>query len=224
MLRLVLFAAVVLAVAACSEQRPDEAVALAPAGTFNALADDGLGVNENGKGLAVGTQLGSVTVKTVHGRHYELSDAWAEKPALIIFYRGGWCPYCNGQVKQLSDEYDKLQQAGLQPVLISVDKPGRSALVDAEYDIPFPVLSDAQLAAHKLFNVVLKLDAKTLVRYKQYGVVPQQWSGEDHNSIGVSSAFFVDTQGVVRLSHAPADFRVRPSVDQLVAAAALLNL
>lgn len=184
--------------------------------TYEAAAEDQLGVNENGKGLEVGTEIPDLNVLDIYGNDYTLSDAWSEKPALVVFYRGGWCPLCNTQVRELSMRFDDLSAAGVQPVLLSVDAPDKSSMVEAQYDIPFPVLSDQELAAHKAFNVVLTLDKKTLLLYRGFGLVPSEWSGRDHNAIAVASAFIVDTDGKVLMSHAPEDYKTRPSVDQLI--------
>ncbi|TQV66710.1 AhpC/TSA family protein [Exilibacterium tricleocarpae] len=186
---------------------------------YTSVEDTALGVNENGKGLEPGTQVTAVTIADIHGKPYPIQQAWAEKPALVIFYRGGWCPYCNMHVRDLSLGYPQLQAAGVQPLLISVDEPDKSAMVGAQYEIPFPVLSDPQLLAHEAFNVVLELNEETLAKYKEYGIDLKAWSGEGHNKIAVSSAFLIDQSGTVLFSHAPKDYRSRPSVEQLVAVA-----
>ncbi len=184
---------------------------------YKPTATENLGVNENNKGLKVGHHVEELTINDMHGKPYPLKNAWQDKPALIVFYRGGWCPFCNMQVRELATKYDKLKAAGVQPVLISVDEPDKSAIISAQYDIPFPVLSDPDLLAHKAFNVVLELDAATLEKYKEYGINLQDWSGKSHNSIAVASAFLIDTSGNVMVSHAPEDYASRPSVEQLLA-------
>ncbi len=183
---------------------------------YSATPQDGLGVNENGKGLNIGQHVEDVIVQDIHGRDYPLSRAWAEKPALIVFYRGGWCPFCNAQVRELSLRYGDLDAAGVQPVLISVDTPDRAAVMEATYEVPFPVLSDPDLLAHRVFNVVLTPGRKTLWLYRLFGLVPSEWSGREHNSFAVASAFIIDKNGRVVVSHAPKDYKSRPSVDQLL--------
>ena len=196
---------------------PGAEVSLPDPRSYVAAPDESIGINQNGKGLAAGTQIESVSVSDLYGAKYALEDAWKEKPALIVFFRGGWCPYCNMQVRELSVYHSKLQEAGVQPVLISVDEPDKSALLGAKYDIPFPVLSDPDLIVHKQFNVVLTLDKNTVDVYKnQYDIDLSAWSGRDHRSFAVASAFVVDKDGVVRVSHAPKDYSQRPSIEQLL--------
>ena len=196
-------------------QRP--ALKVATPMDYTAVENAALGVNENGKGLEPGTEIVALTIADIHGKPFELQQAWREQPALVIFYRGGWCPFCNMQVRELSVKYPQLQAAGVQALLISVDEPDKAAMVDAQYEIPFPVLSDPKLIAHEAFNVVLELSEENLARYREYGLDLSAWSGQEHNKIAVSSVFLIDQSGTVLFSHAPEDFRSRPSVEQLVA-------
>lgn len=197
----------------------DEAVSVAKPKQYKQIEADEVGVAEEGVGVAVGTQVPNITLNDIEGKSVHLRDYWADQPVLLVFYRGGWCPYCNMQVQELSGRYEAFKAAGIQPVLISVDAPDKAAMVDSQYAIPFPVLSDSALKAHTAFNVLLKLDGVTLAKYKLFGIVPQDWSGKTHNTIAVASAFVVDTAGVVKAAHASSDYASRPSADQLLALA-----
>lgn len=201
---------------AVSAEQAGAGVKIAKPKPFTVTAPDKLGVNENGKGLKVGSLVKDYTINDINDKPYAISQTWREKPALIVFYRGGWCPFCNMQVRELSENYAKLSAAGVQTVLISADEPDKSAMISAEYNIPFPVLSDPDLLVHKAFNVVLTLDAATVEKYKGYGINLRDWSGKDHNSFAVASAFLIDRQGRVLVSHAPEDYRSRPSTEQLL--------
>lgn len=185
---------------------------------YRAVAEQDLGINENHKGLPVGQKIDSVEIANIGGEPYQIRKAWRERPALIIFYRGGWCPYCNFQLRELAIEHDKIEAAGVQVVVISADTADKVTMTRAQYDIPFPVLSDPKLIAHEAFNVVLQVDAETLERYKSKHLCLQDWSGQEHNKIAVASAFIVNQQGRVLFSHAPIDYTTRPSIDQLLLA------
>lgn len=212
-----LLLAAILLVACSSQQDIAPApVKIAEPIPYKATADDQLGINENGKGLAPGQQIADIQLRDIHGEAYSLADAWQEKPALIVFYRGGWCPYCNMQVRELSENYQTLAAAGVQPVLISVDAPDNTAMLSATYQIPFPVLSDSDLLAHKQFNVLLQVDAEKRKQYEEYGFDLADWSGRQHYAIAVASVFLIDSQGRVLMSHALADYSQRPSIEQLL--------
>ncbi len=115
-------------------------------------------------------------------------------------------------------EHDQLKAAGLQVVAISADTADKATMTRAQFDIPFPVLSDPKLIVHEAFNVVLLVDDERLEWYKSKGLFLKDWSGHEHNKVAVASAFIVDQQGRVLFSHAPIDYSTRPSIDQLLSA------
>ena len=208
-----------IALMACSQspvEHRESRVQIAEPRAFSITADDLLGVNESGKGRPPGHPVADFSLKDIQGNDYAINQSWQDQPALVVFYRGGWCPFCNMQVRELSENHQKLVDAGVQPVLISVDEPDKTAMLSAQYSIPFPVLSDPDLTAHREFNVVLELDEATLSRYEEYGIELAAWSGMDHNAIAVASVFIVGTKGEILLSHAPEDYSARPSIDQLL--------
>ena len=183
---------------------------------YRAVAEQALGINENGKGLPVGQKIDSVEIVDIDGEPYQIRQAWSEKTALIVFYRGGWCPYCNFQLRELAKKHEQLEAAGLQVVAISADTADKAATTLAQFDIPYPILSDPKLIAHEAFNVVLQVDDERLEWYKSKGLLLKDWSGQEHNKVAVASAFIVDRQRRVLFSHAPTDYATRPSIDQLL--------
>jgi len=175
-----------------------------------------LGTNDDGIGLAAGDGVPAFTSHSVTGEPVHWNELAQEGPLLVVFYRGGWCPYCNVQIRQLTLAYPEFEERGILPVLISADRPDAASLAQNHYEIPFPVLSDPDLAAHVAFGVTLEVDDETVERYKEYGIDLEAWSGRDHHTIAVSSAFLVDVDGVVQWAHTSLDYKTRPSPEQLL--------
>jgi len=175
-----------------------------------------LGTNENNLGLQAGRKVPDFTVNNFAGSPISLTELLETGPLLVIFYRGGWCPYCNFQIRQLSQHYAEFETRGVRPVLISVDQPSAAVLVKNAYAIPFPVLSDPELNAHEAFNVVLSLPPETYKRYQDYGIDLEAWSGKAHHKIALAAAFLVDKTGTVKWAHVTTDYKTRPSPEQLL--------
>lgn len=182
-------------------------------------AADALGTNDDGVGLSPGDRVAGFSVRSIDGTPVRWEELLDRSPLLVIFYRGGWCPYCNLQIRQLTQAYPEFEERGILPVLISVDETDAASLVQRSYEIPFPVLSDPDLHALEAFRVTMEVDEKTRERYRDYGIDLGAWSGKDHHKIAVPSAFFVDENGIVRWAHSSRDYRVRPSPQQLLDAA-----
>lgn len=177
--------------------------------------DEKLGTMESG--LKAGDNPVNFSVQSHKGEQVKLSELLkAKAPLMVIFYRGGWCPYCNVQIRQLAEAWPEFEKRGVTPVLISVDKPDASAMAKATYEIPFPVLSDPDLKAHEAFDVVVQIDDATAEKYKNWGIVLEDWSGKDHHKIAAPGIFLLDKSGTVQWAHVSQDYKTRPSVEQLL--------
>lgn len=175
-----------------------------------------LGTRENNIGLAIGSTVADFSISTHDNKTVTLKDIQSMGDTLVVFYRGGWCPYCNVQIRQLTQAWPEFQQRRITPILISVDKTDAAALAQRTYEIPFPVLSDTDLIAHNAFEVVLDVDDATFERYKKYGIDLELWSGKNHHKIAVTAAYIVDKNAVVKWAHTSLDYKTRPSVEQLL--------
>lgn len=181
-------------------------------------SDSELGTLPDGVGLAVGSPAADGQLRDARDKAVQLSDHWKSGWALVVFYRGGWCPYCNFQIRELTRARADFVKRGVTPVLVSVDRVSEAAKTSAAYEIAFPVLSDPGLAVHRGFRVLQQVDDATLAKYREFGIDLEQSSGQKHHTIAVPSLFLVDESGIVRFAHAERDYKVRPSTAQLLAA------
>ena len=177
---------------------------------------EALGTREDGLGLAVGATIPLFEILDFRGEVFS-STAINDADTLVVFYRGGWCPFCNFQIRELSQSYDKFKALGVSLVAISVDRPDAAAVTRNAYEVPFPVLSDPGLKAHEAFNVVLQLDAAGVARLAKYGHDIEKWSGKDHHKMAVPAVFLV-RDGKVAWAHVARDYKTRPSTEQLLTA------
>jgi peroxiredoxin len=177
---------------------------------------EALGTREDGLGLVVGATIPSFEIQDFRGETFS-STRINDANTLIVFYRGGWCPFCNFQIRELSQSHDRFKALGVSVVAISVDQPDAAAVTRNAYEVPFPVLSDPDLKAHEAFNVVLQLDAAGVARLAKYGHDIEKWSGKDHHEMAVPAVFLV-RDGKVAWAHVARDYKTRPSTEQLLTA------
>ena len=177
-----------------------------------------VGVLAPNTGVPVGQKVPDVHARDLDGRDVTLSSLYAKAPILLVFYRGGWCPYCNSEIHALTAAYPDYQKRGVVPVAVSVDRPEAEAKMKATYTIPFPVLSDSDAAMIEAFRVVKKVGDDELAKMKSFGVDLDAYSGKTHHEIAIPALFLIDRAGVVRWAHSDPDFKVRPSTAQILAA------
>jgi peroxiredoxin len=171
------------------------------------------------KPLAVGSQAPSFVVRNPDGSERRFDPKGYKKPAVFIFYRGGWCPYCNGHLKALKTAEPELLKMGYDLFFFSADKPEILFSSLKEPDIKYTLLSDARMSAARAFGVAFRVDDETYKKYQGYGIDLEQASGEQHHELPIPAVFIVDRGGVVRFAHANADYTKRLENAPLLAAA-----
>ncbi|HEY4245024.1 MAG TPA: peroxiredoxin family protein [Kofleriaceae bacterium] len=210
----------ILAVSACAksaDREPAAQHAPTPKPTTATPAAE-LGTLAPGTGLAVGEHVPDVQALDLDGKPTRLADLVAKGPLLLVFYRGGWCPYCNYEIHEMTAAYPEYQKRGVLPVAVSVDVPEEGAKTSATYTIPFPVLSDSRLAFINAFHVANHVDDAMLAKLKGFGVDLEKSSGQPHHTIAIPALFLIDKQGVIRWAHDDPTITVRPSTAQILAA------
>ena len=106
-----------------------------------------------GQPLAVGMQAPTFRVQTKDGVVRTFSPQSYQKPTVVIFYRGGWCPYCNMQLNDLRLVEPKLRQSGFEIVFLSTDRPAILYSSLKSEHIDYTLLSDSRLEAAKAFHI-----------------------------------------------------------------------
>lgn len=176
-----------------------------------------LGTAPAGFGPKVGAPAPDATLPDVTGAMQSLASLYARGPTLVIFYRGGWCPFCNLQLHQFAQAKPEFEKRGVKLVAISVDQPSEEAKTQAKHGVPFPMLSDSKLIAHRKYRVIHvpgDAERKILAGYK---IDLAAYSGESHGSFAVPALVLVDRSQRVRFVHVDEDYKTRPSVQQMLA-------
>ncbi|GIW77718.1 MAG: alkyl hydroperoxide reductase [Phycisphaerae bacterium] len=161
----------------------------------------------------------SATLARPDGQPMTLSRAYAAKPTILIFYRGGWCPYCNTHLGQIAKAEAELIKIGYQVLAISPDQPEALRTSIDEGGYTYQLLSDSDMVLTRAFGLAFRVDDPTVEKYRGFGIDLDKASGRDHHLMPVSAVYIVDTQGVIRFAHWDADYKKRlESADLIVAA------
>ena len=97
--------------------------------------------------LHPGDAFPSLSIALPGGETLELPSAFAGDYAVVLLYRGSWCPYCNAQLRAFQRAHDKLTRLGVRVVAVSVDdEPTTQALIE-RHGLTFPVGHGADAAA-----------------------------------------------------------------------------
>jgi peroxiredoxin len=118
------------------------------------------------------------------GRPWRLRDALDGAIQVIVFYRGDWCPYCNGQLVTYARKYGEFQSRGAEVVGISVDSVEQNGAMVEKLLLPFPLLSDsdpdgAVIRRAGVFDEVGRIAKPSIFAVTHDGQVIFKYVGQD---------------------------------------------
>lgn len=167
------------------------------------------------KPINVGASFPVARVQSEEGKTVKLYRTLAEKPAVVVFYRGSWCPFCMKQLASLQEIAGELEAMGVTLVAVTPDKPENIADARKKAGLTFPIFSDGELDMAKAMGVAFQLDKKTAERYKK---TLKESTGHDTGQLPVPAVFLKDAEEIVRYVHVDPDYKVRLSNEELLAA------
>jgi peroxiredoxin len=169
--------------------------------------------------LSVGARAPIFAARTTEGALRTFQPDSYKKPTVVLFYRGGWCPYCNAQLSDLHLVEPKLRKSGFEVVFLSSDRPELLYSSLKAADIHYTLLSDSHLEAAKSFHVAYHVDDATVAKLREYGEDLEATTGTKEHELPVPSVFIIDTSGTIRFVYSNPDYKIRLSADALWTAA-----
>lgn len=176
------------------------------------LYDDGLqavvdaGVVENARN--VGDEAPGFTLQNQEAQEVSLSELLAEGPVVLLWYRGGWCPYCNLTLAAYQQRLDDIRRLGGTLVALTPELPDKSLSTAEKGDLGFQVLSDVGNSVARDYGVVFNLTEGVKANYeKNFGL--SDFNGDDSGELPLAATYVIDRDGEIRWAFVDADYRNR---------------
>jgi peroxiredoxin len=167
------------------------------------------------KSLPVGAKLPSFELPDATGAIVSSAKLLAEGPLVVVFYRGGWCPYCNIHLRALAKATPAFKAAGAANIVaIAPETPDKVATSAEAAGLAFPALSDVGQKFARSLGIVFELTAEVKAIYTQFGFSVGEINGSgDVWELPLAAAYIVAADGTVVSQFANADYtqRVEPS-------------
>ena len=154
--------------------------------------------------LMVGSKLPEFTLRDIEGNTFE-SSSLIGSPAVLMFYRGNWCPLCMAQVREIADRYQELDAMGIVVCLVSPQPEELSRKLAAQYDVPFRFLVDEDNKVAEQLHISV-----------QNGV-PLGIPGGYAPDTVLPTVIVTNARGTIVFSDQTDNYRVRPEPDVFLA-------
>lgn len=168
--------------------------------------------------LLIGETIPMTTLKDATGQPFSLKTNIAEGPVVLVFYRGGWCPFCNLQLSGLQEVWPQLKAMGYRLWAVSTDAPEGLRKSAEEQQLDYTLLSDADVTTAKQFGIAFKAPKN----YHEF--LPKTSGGLNSDLLlPVPSVFVIDKMGIIRFEYVNPDFKERMDPNLLLTVAKQLK-
>jgi len=137
-------------------------------------------------------------------------------PLIVVFYRGGWCPYCNLQLHDLQKYLPQIKGLGAELVAISPQTPDNSLSTAQKDKLSFYVLSDVGSKVGKKFGLVYKLPKKLQGLYKEFGIDLEKSNATRKWELPLAATYVIKQDGRISYVFLDVDYKKRAETKDLI--------
>ena len=168
------------------------------------------------QGLKVNSAAPDFMATDQHGKTFHLKNSLTKGAVVLVFYRGQWCPYCNKELKSLADSLSLISGKGATLVAVTPELQANVSKTIEKTGATYPILHDAGLKIMKSYDVSYAVDSASTATYIKYGVDVMKNNGSNGNNLPVPAVFIIDRRGTIVYRFFEPDFRIRPSVAEII--------
>lgn len=170
----------------------------------------------NPKGLEVGDKAPDFAAKNQYGKKVDLQSALKKGPAVLVFYRGQWCPYCNKQLSELEDSLGQITAKGAMVLAITPEKTESIDMTVSKTKASYSILHDEGLKIMKEYDVAYMVNDEMNQKLMSYGVDLKKNNGSNGANLPVPTVYIVNKKGEIIYKHFNTDYTQRASVKEIL--------
>ena len=169
--------------------------------------------------VAVGDQLATFALPDTTGQLRTLDELTVDGPAVIVFYRGGWCPYCNLTLRTYErDLLPQLSAYSARLIAISPETPDASLGTQEKDELTYTVLSDTGAHVADALRITFDPSQEGLIAQRTLGVDIRASREDRGTRLPMPTVLIVDRDHIVRFVDIHADYTGRTEVSDILAA------
>lgn len=195
--------------------------------SFSSMAFDRTHIAESAEQVSPlmnGQFVPDVIVQTDFGKDISLRQLVESRRSVILFYRGGWCPYCNRQMAGLVDVEQQILDLGYQIIVISPESPDRLQAQQTSTEFDVIRLSDSKLAEIRAFGLAYYVPETAAKLYRdKLGAKLVNADGTERAVLPVPAAYVFDDTGLVKFQYVNPNYKVRIEPQMLYYAARVVR-
>jgi len=169
--------------------------------------------------LKTGDRAPAIVLTNANGETVDVASFLKKGPVIVTFYRGGWCPYCNLELKAYQEILPEIAAAGACLVAISPEKPDDVLSTAEKNALSFEVLSDIGQKVGRAFGLVYSFTDELKSAYRGFNLdIPAHNGTPEEWALPVSATYVIDRDGVIIYAYTDPDYRDRADPRDVLAA------
>jgi len=192
-----------------AERTPEEVRAVMT-DAANQLEKEGVGNDA----LKAGENFPDIMVRSATGESISSGSLFADGPVIFNFYRGGWCPYCNLELKAYQDILPDIQSLGGSLAAITPEKPDSSLSTAEKNNLAYPVLTDDGNMLAAALGIVFEMPENLVGVYKKFKLDLSERNAGTGWSLAIPAVYVVAKGGQIVLASVDRDYthRLEPAL------------
>ncbi|MCL4129106.1 UNVERIFIED_CONTAM: hypothetical protein GTU68_000129 [Idotea baltica] len=151
------------------------------------------------------------------GKSVKLSSLWKQGPVVLMWYRGGWCPYCNIQLRAMQESLDKLESAGARLVVLTPELPEKAKETAEKNDLEIIALHDKNSEVARKFGILFDLPEPIVPIYRDK-LKLGSYNGNDKMELPLAATYVINKTGKISFAFLDADYKKRAEPSDVIAA------
>jgi peroxiredoxin len=161
--------------------------------------------------LLVGEIIPDVKLKTAGGKEISTHQFLKKQKSIILVYRGGWCPYCNVHLNEISKIERELKNFGYLIVAIGTDSPEEMTRTMEKNKISYLLASDSDGAFSKACGIAFRAP----VHYEKILTKNSEGVNKEY-VLPVPAVFITDETGKILFEYLNPDYKTRIGAEVLL--------
>lgn len=173
--------------------------------------------------LKAGDRFPALALRDQLGRSVDLAALAAAGPLVVTFYRGGWCPYCNLELRAYQKLLADITRLGARLIAVTPETPDNALTTAEKNDLAFTVLSDEKAHLAAALGIRFELSDAVKAYFVKAGHDLPARNGDDRWSLPMPATYVVEKGGRIALAFVDPDYRRRLEPSEAIAALAALT-
>ncbi|WP_422858964.1 peroxiredoxin-like family protein [Flagellimonas sp. S174] len=161
------------------------------------------------RAVKTGDTLPNFMLPDESGNEITLNQILQQDYLIISFYRGGWCPYCNMELRALQQFSEDFKNFGANLVAISPETPDNSLTTSEKNELQFKILSDIDNQYAKELNLAFQMPEDLKDVYHSFGLHVDEHNGNSNYELPMPATYIIDKNKNVIYDFVPEDYTQR---------------